>query len=298
MSPPRHSTRLSPAGRVWVLLAPLLLGVATTSGNNLLYLFVCPLLAMGVVDLVLGRLHLRGLQPGRSLPDELFAGRPGQGRLWLRNHRRAGAVAICTIEDVAAGRRTELRGVDPGQEGGARVSWRFPERGVLRLETLRLRSRWPLGLVEHELCLDRPCEVVVYPRPGPEVLSPGAERSGHPGPLGGRVPDPDADLVGLRRYRPGDTIGRLHWPTTARTGEPTVVERASGAGRVLLSLADMRGAGWERELSRVTGELLRATEAGRAVDVRMPDGRLYSAEGPAGRRAVLERLARSPRRPA
>jgi uncharacterized protein (DUF58 family) len=96
----------------------------------------------------------------------------------------------------------------------------------------------------------------------------------------------------------------VHWPTTARAGELIVAERAGEAEvSVEVEVRDVgRGALWERELSRATGEVQRALQLGRRVGLRLPaidasPGRwLPPTSGGAWRRALLEVLGRMPRR--
>jgi uncharacterized protein (DUF58 family) len=123
--------------------------------------------------------------------------------------------------------------------------------------------------------------------------------------------DPDAsgvgagDFVGLRAYRDGDPPHAVHWPTTARTGTPYVVERAGEADlavEVEVHPAPTPAA-WERELSVAVGEVERAFAAGRRVGLRIPavgeelPRRLHPAAGGIWRRALLETLACLPRVP-
>lgn len=293
----RHRATPTREGLAWAALAALLFAAASLSGNNLLYLVLCPVLALGLVDGLLGRWHVRGLSVSRELPDEVFAGHDASGRLWVRNRRRVGSVAGVWLEDVAGGARGVVHDVAPGEERGARVSWGFRERGLVELDDVVLRSLFPFGLVRHEVRFHLPCDVVVYPHPLPDPHRPAGAWTAAAGEQAGRLADVDADIAGLRPWVPGDSLRAVHWPTSARVGSPVVVVRAGSAGRVVVDVHDESGPAYERELSRAAGEVVRATDAGLGVDVRLPDGSVLVGDGPRGRRDVLERLALLPRRP-
>ena len=68
------------------LLVPLSY-VAAASGNNLLYLLVAMGIVVWCLQLFLGPYNLRGLEVARQLPGELYATRPGAGRLVLVFYR-------------------------------------------------------------------------------------------------------------------------------------------------------------------------------------------------------------------
>ena len=67
----------------------LLIGVAAlNTGNNLLYVIVAAMLAAILVSGVASAIVLRDLELDIRLPEQVFAGRPTQGRILIRNRRR------------------------------------------------------------------------------------------------------------------------------------------------------------------------------------------------------------------
>ena len=128
-------------------------------------------------------------------------------------------------------------------------------------------------------------------------------RAGPPGACdaGAAVTAPPAhggglgDFVGLREYQGGDRVGSIHWPTSARLGAPVVVvHSAEATQRVVIRVADVRGAAWERELSRAAGQVLRGFSRGSPVGLELPEHRLEARTGAAWRRTLLDALARAP----
>jgi uncharacterized protein (DUF58 family) len=294
--------RVTRDGLVFVGLTTALTVAAWFADNPLLYLVVAPLWAVWLVQWPLGRLNLRGLDARRVLPAELYAGHPAAGRWLVVNRRRlpARSVRVCEVDGRAP---AAVATVAARGSAGAPTRWSFPRRGVDTLQGVVLRSDWPFGLVEHEVRVDHPATLLVWPAPGKRRQRPSPRRrqglAEAPRPGGG------GDFLGLRAYRDGDPPRSIHWPATARLGRPMVVERAMEAERAVeVVLASRRGDAWERELSRACGAIQAATERGEAVSLRLPpDDDLDAAPLPAGRgeawrRRLLDLLARLPHRAA
>lgn len=282
----------------WFLLV--LLGVliaALNTGNNLLYLVLGTQLALLVVSNALAEWNLRGLVVTRRLPEELHAREPGAGAFLVRNERRWGAAWGLHLDELDGGEaRALLLRVGPGELLTAPARWTFPTRGEARLGRLRVWSAWPFGFVRRWRDLELPAALIVYPAVGPALAGPATglhggarERLDRAGRSG--------DFRGLRGYAPGDAIKDLHWPTTARTGQPMVVERgAEGAEEVVVEVPERAGEAWERALSEATGQVIWHLRAGHAVGLQLGRERLPPGAGDAARRRLLSRLALAPAR--
>lgn len=297
MSARRRGARLTREG--WIL-AVLTVGVGiagVVSGNNVLILVVSGLVAVWIVDAVLGPWNLRQLEVRRDLPGELFAEQAGRGSFRVRNRRRwLPSVAVHVSEDRGGGAEGWLHRLGPGEEVHVPAGWHFPGRGPAALGRIRLQTGFPFGLWTRWREHERTAEVLVYPRPRP------AEPRVKPGAAGAEGPQAAGrgaigDLDGLREYREGDAPRRIHWPTSARVGVPVIMQRTDEqADRVTVQVRNLHGRAWEHELSRACGEVLRAFHRGCRVGLELPDGRFEARGGPAWRRTLLEILARQPDR--
>lgn len=112
-------------------------------------------------------------------------------------------------------------------EKGERVYGLIPtKRGVYSLGPARLETTDPLGLFNFSANLPVSSEVVVHPEP---IIARDYAIGGE-GTYGLRERDGKTrrgegmDFHGVREYRYGDALRRVHWPTTARTGKLAVVE--------------------------------------------------------------------------
>ena len=100
------------------------------------------------------------------------------------------------------------------------ISLSCPARGVYRLGPARLRSGDPFGLFTDERTDDARARVIVYPR----TIDLGDLRLPSRRPLGETprglpIYEDPSRIAGLRDYRPGDSLRRIDWNATARTGK-------------------------------------------------------------------------------
>jgi len=271
---------------------------AVNTGNNLLYLVLACLLGTLLVSNLLAEWNLRGLTVHRALPAEVFARRPALGTVVVDNPRRLGTAWTLRIiqrsstgEPLAEGR---LLKVAAGARAEVFMEWSFPRRGVTPVGRLRVESSFPFGLILRWQMLDVPTSLLVYPFPLPGALDGQATGRGR------EAPDPhgrsrSGDLIGLRPYVPGDPIRDVHWPTSARSLVPMVLQRDGHQDAQVVVSVDP---GEEREhaISQATGAVLAHLERGHAVGLQL-DGVVYPARsGVAWRSHLLRRLAEAPGR--
>jgi uncharacterized protein (DUF58 family) len=194
--------------------------------------------------------------------------------------------------------------------------WRGPRRAS-RSFTCEVRGRYewsqltlhlpePLGMAYAVVAGGDPTAFTVYPRalPLPGVAldlvsdAGGVPAGGRPrhGATGGGASDPIP-----RAYLPGDELRRMHWPATARAGEPMVrTDDHEPVRRSIVVLDCAPGTyrtdtGFERAVTAAASLALALLRAGHAVSLRTASGGLLTAarwqEGRPGAAAVLAALA-------
>lgn len=114
----------------------------------------------------------------------------------------------------------------PGQATELETQFTPRRRGVLRFEAVTLARADPLGLLK--ACREIPLgqSLCILPRRYrlPRIGLPGARRYQQGGvALAASVGDSE-EFIGLREYRPGDPLKRIHWRSFARLGKPVVQE--------------------------------------------------------------------------
>jgi uncharacterized protein (DUF58 family) len=173
----------------------------------------------------------------------------------------------------------------------------YPRGGV------RLTTGFPFGLWEAGRSMDVAGRVLVWPRtfpvgPMPEAAASGRSRDGVV--LQNKAGD-SGDLLGLRPYRHGDSLRRVHWIQTARQGALIVREQqASAFPRVQVILdaepCSHAGAGPDGSLEwavRIAASLARDALRQQAVVGFVAADRVVSPDGgPAQEREILGVLAR------
>ena len=134
------------------------------------------------------------------------------------------------VGDAALELRSEGEHIEPILASGARISWeehwQLRRRGTHWLTRAGAGALDPLGLYGRLGVLTPPQEILVLPRP----LKIG--RLGFDGGTAGGIRPPQqaarvaeaADFHGIRPHYPGEGLRRIHWKSTARTGELHVIE--------------------------------------------------------------------------
>ena len=100
------------------------------------------------------------------------------------------------------------------------------KRGTQHFESVTLARADPLGLMRAVSRLPARDNMMVLPRryPMPPISLPGSRRY-QPGGVSQSASVGDSEeFAGLRDYRPGDPLQRIHWKSFARIGEPVVRE--------------------------------------------------------------------------
>lgn len=295
MSPRRRVVaRWTRDGVAFGVFLSALLGVSWISGNNLLYLIVAALLSLGLVHGLVGWWNISHVRVQRRLPLEAFEGTEAWGQLELINRWPQWPVFGLWVEELSAARGKAWFGaIGAEQRDARRVGWRFDRRGLITLPGVRVRSLYPFGLLEFQL--DQPLldQMWAYPRPEPAF-----ELSDDD--VGKRVrrgDEPD-ELDDLRPFRAGDRVRDVHWPTSARVGEPMVAVRAGRHSEpIWIDVRAATGEELEAELRRACGAVLEGFRGGRPVGMRIGGEVLPPQSGAAWRQRLLTLLAATPAEP-
>jgi uncharacterized protein (DUF58 family) len=236
-----RSIRLTSEGTRYVLLT-LAVGVAAiNTGNNLLYLLLAMLLSLIVMSGLLSEQSLKQLEFRRRMPDRVFANQPATISLSIANRKARVPTFSLRVQDIVAGaavdRGIHLLHAPPRSVTVQSYPMLVPQRGLHRIEGIKLLTRFPFGLFLKAATLPFASEVVVYPevKPLPVALAHDLTTWGHDQTVSRR--GPGVGLYNLRRYHDGDDSRAIHWKTTARQRRLMVREtEAEDQRRVVLIL--------------------------------------------------------------
>lgn len=220
------------------------------------------LCAAPLTAIFLGRLSSRRLRIERTLPAVGVVGEILHGTLTVENHSRWPAfitqVRAGQISKASYGKtgraewpvRAEADGVQEIPLLGAferlevPQTWYLRRRGVYQLPPARAGSIDPLGFANELSAQTEAQELVILP----SIVR--LARLGFVGGNAARMQAPqhssmvaDAmDFHGVRPWQPGEAIRRIHWKSTARTGQLQIVEWEENVARDLALLLDTQAA--------------------------------------------------------
>lgn len=155
------------------------------------------------------------------------------------------------------------------------------KRGEFTLGPLVVRVADPFGLFPREIEFEGAEKVLVYPRvvPIPDFAAPNPHLVGEHSRRH-RANMVSTDVSSVREYAAGDSIGRIHWLTTARTGKLMVKQFDQGSSSHLWLVFDQfkeAQAGEGAESTDEYGATLAASIIERYTRGFLPVG--YSAHG-------------------
>jgi len=175
------------------------------------------------IAFVWSRLNVRGLEVDvERLDDRLQVGDLFEERITIKNQNFFTKLWL-EVEDLS-----ELPGHTPRRVISlgprAKRSWRTASpclrRGVYTVGPVRITSSDLFGLFRRSKTFGEPETVLVYPRAvelprfwAPPAMLPGESRVRRP------AYSVTPNAASVRKYQPGDGFNRIHWRSTARTGE-------------------------------------------------------------------------------
>ena len=274
------------------MLAATLLVLLVASINyqlNLGYLLTFLLAGSALASMPMSHAILRGLCLNLVAPDPVFAGNSAAVNVTLQNQRRSSRFGI----GLAVANSKQWVWTDVPAQGSTTVQVAFKPvcRGLQRLPTITLETRFPLGTFR-VWTLWRPiARVLVYPTP--EISAP-------PLPLGESNASGAAktkarssgDFDGVRAYRRGDPLKLIVWKKAAKTDE--LISRETEQVQGFELWLDQRQTGLtepEQQLSRLCAWVLQAEQQGLEYGLRLATLEVKPGCGQAHKNHCLEALA-------
>lgn len=287
----------TPAGLTFALTLLVLLLASINYQLNLGYVLTFLLAGSGVVSMHLTHNTLRGLRLHLKPVQAVFAGDAALIEVVLTapaTDRRA-RHGIGLEADGAGDASLTWVDVPAGGQVHAHIAFELPSRGLHRLPTLAVSTRFPLGLFRAWTVWRPAMQCLAYPRPEhpPAPLPPGEAVTGAVAStrLGG-----GSETEGVRSYRRGDPPKMIVWKKAAKLldsgGDLLSRDTSSAARRQLWFDWGTAGAlAPEERLSRLAGWIVRADQLGLPYGLRLPGAERAPGQGDAHRRTCLETLA-------
>jgi uncharacterized protein (DUF58 family) len=265
--------------------------------------------AVAVAAVRVGRVPMTYRGERWLAPARVGAGAAAQARLRFTNVGvRLTTVAAVATDAVGAGSaRCLVPALAPGDMAETAYDLPTARRGAITVGPLAIIVGDPLGLSEQRVQVAGTARLMVHPRIHPVLALPGSStrEARHGATRPARAPRGD-DFFALREYEVGDDLRRVHWRSTARSGELMLRQDELRFGEVATVLLDTRvrahrGDSFERSLEVAASVAAALVEDGRRLrfvttggfDVEIDGARTgaISGRGEGLWAAVLEHLA-------
>jgi uncharacterized protein (DUF58 family) len=278
--------------QVGLMLAATLLVLLVASINyqlNLGYLLTFLLAGCALASMPVSHATLRGLELNLVTPEPVFAGNSAAINVTLQNQRRSGRFGI----GLAVANSKQWVWTDVPAQGSITVQVAFKPvyRGLQRLPTLTLETRFPLGTFRVWTLWRPDARVLVYPTPefSAPPLPPGEPNASGAAETKARN---SGDFDGVRAYRRGDPLKLIVWKKAVKTDQ--LISRETEQVQGLELWLDQRQTGAtepELQLSRLCAWVLQADKLSLNYGLRLATLEIKPGSGQEHKQRCLEALA-------
>lgn len=210
---------------VILALAVSLFLVATNIQAGWLFLIVSGLLGIIIVSYFVPLLTLNDLEITWTMPAEVFEDEVVPATLRITNNGRRSKF-LFGVEDRLLSKSFTIFRLLPGETVKFNYEGRGLKRGFYASGEIVLRCGSPFGLFNREKKESHPANLIVYPTYSEIASFPLLESFSTPGEFLHERQGKGSgyDYLGIREYRPGDSLRLIHWRSSARTRQLIVKE--------------------------------------------------------------------------
>jgi uncharacterized protein (DUF58 family) len=245
-----YSLGITREGILYLLFVFFISMAAVNTGNNLLYIILAVLLSTIVVSGFVSRSSLKQVLLSLQMPENVFVGERVSIKVSMRNLKRIFPSFSISVQDLDLGRALsshllaeklvapknrragEIPEPDgavfrqmayfpilrPGEMRSELTVHSFPKRGLYRLQTFWISTRFPFGFFRRGERFEAKGEVLVYPLIQ-EISSYFHLLPFLPGHLEGHHVGPGENLLSIRKYQEAESARIIDWKATAKTSE-------------------------------------------------------------------------------
>lgn len=230
--------RLTKVGITYILGTIVLAISAINTGNNAIYIAVTLMLGCLLLSGIASKGGLKHLSVEIQGLDDVWAGRPADGTMRIRNDSRIWNVRDVVLVSEALAAPVLVPIVPRRSEVTVQGAFAFPRRGLAHVSAIDSYTRYPFGFVLKKRRLRVASEVIVYPR----ILADHAvgERFraiAGDGSVSGR-PGPGGEIHSFREFVRGDSLRQVHWKKSASLGRWIIKQEAADTSRTLHIVVD------------------------------------------------------------
>jgi len=289
--------RLRMAGTVYIIISIFIGVVALNTSNNLYYLITAMMLGYMLASGLAGRGNIRGASVSVSFPDEIYAGLPCAVQVNVTNKNRFTPIFMIEVALEQENGRTSafFPVIQAGCTESRPVFTTFPSRGWRSFKDIELSSTFPFNFFTRYWPVGAADKVAVFPHPlacePDSVFAPTDDDDNK-----NEAPDPlaETDIVGVRPYAEGDSMKRIHWKSSARTGklQSRLYDGAfSFSSKRVIDLDRLTSNGLERGLSMAAYTIVESIKSKLPVGMKSGDALISPASGYSHKKNLLTQLA-------
>lgn len=257
-------TRFTTTGKIYLTLTLLFFVASMNASNNLLYLVTALMSAYFICSLYLGTRNLSSVSIMVELPDEVYANTACAANVVVKNENNHD---VFILEIRINGSTVIFPYVCRHGAAQKSISIIFSQRGITRLNYIKLSSVYPWGLFEYRSTIDVG-SATVFPKLAVCNVKTVVAKNEHTCILS----DFSSDIAGVRNYSNGDSMRNIHWKSSARTGKlkSKLFERNNDASLSNVIELDklLVKDGKELALSRAAFVIKTVFEAGDSIGIR------------------------------
>ena len=289
------------AGVTTAVFAGLFLVAGRLFGIFELYILAAAMLALVACASLWVLLNRRSLQVRRMVnPARLHAGSTSTVTLDLSNSRLLPTPVARITDEVQGTVRADAHVPPIRRHGNTRASYRVPteRRGRIEIGPMKALVTDPFGLASSVRTTAPDTMLLVLPRvdviiPPPQ---PGGTTAHHMDCSPNRIGNNGDEFSSLRAYATGDDLRKVHWPSSARSGDLVVRNEHIPEHGHSMVLLDVRAsaadpATFERMVSAAASIVVACRVRGDRVRLVTTEGVDKVADNGAGCDAILDLLA-------
>jgi hypothetical protein len=230
---------------VLAFLALALFLIATNVQAGLLFVISAGLAGLFVVSLAVPSWSMRKITVERANPPSGTEGEDIHFQAEIANSGRAARFMIGVTDPLARGGGGAAAVIPAGLSASVSYAAALP-RGVYRSIPLVASCGFPFGIFSRQKSFTVPADLTIYPDYEDIRGLPLLEAASTPSEAyhERRTAGAGTDYLGVRDFRPGDSLKVIHWRTSARRGELTVKEfEEETASPVVIYIDESRDAG-------------------------------------------------------
>lgn len=231
----------------------LLLAVAFTYANNIVYFICFFLISFGHLSMWITNFNISRLQIEALPTPEFFADEAGKLRIQIENNNEKSSYLL----NVRLAKQQESKKIEEVQRKTHQVlevPLRIHERGWQNVPKIILESSYPFGLLQSWKTKKSDLKVLVYPKREGTVVLPRTGQAENPDSQEVKMSTAkDNDFQGHKPYHVSDSFRRIDWKALARTQHLLVKQfESESQGALQLRWDELNHLEFEKKLNQLS----------------------------------------------